>query len=360
MKIQARDGEIDLSNPENVRKGMLFRVPMPDGPRDIVAACDGNFGVPAEAGRFLGCHPEIACESLLLLDTPPARRAKASFTIEHRSEALLRETLAWLKKAAPCTVCGQGVEFWACPMRWKVETLPFRPAERFEVELEEVAEERRSPATFAGIPFPDPIGSLIGKLGAAPNDLVVPREIVPIPLSSTEYNVFQEQRERLDDEISAALLGKSATTFALYIDGNKVFPTAEDAARGAVALLAWCCRLWDASPAGQFAARDVAVAKAIADVPEGCDPARWTNVVRACGAHSVERSEEAPEAAGAAEFADLFGWGIDIARAVLPTYAYERRVGWPRHVARSRALTGREGAELRAAVRAIAAYEAGR
>ncbi len=57
MIVKSATGDVDLSVPENVRRGMLFR----GNGRDFVAACDTQFGFNDGAPyTFLGCHPEIA------------------------------------------------------------------------------------------------------------------------------------------------------------------------------------------------------------------------------------------------------------------------------------------------------------
>lgn len=57
MIVKSATGDVDLSVPENVRRGMLFR----GNGRDFVAACDSQFSfLDGAPYTFLGCHPEIA------------------------------------------------------------------------------------------------------------------------------------------------------------------------------------------------------------------------------------------------------------------------------------------------------------
>lgn len=119
----------------------------------------------------------------------------------------------------------------------------------------------------------------------------------------------------------------------------------------AVALLTWCCRIWGQSAAGQLAARDAAVAKAIADVPEGCSATGWANVVRVIAADAVERF---PRLGGADQGATIAMHAAMWAPFVA-AYARERAAGYGCEVAAERV---RDGSVC--VLRLLAAYEGGR
>lgn len=120
----------------------------------------------------------------------------------------------------------------------------------------------------------------------------------------------------------------------------------------AVALLSWCLRLWAASPAGQIAARDAAVARAIADVPAGCDGERWANVVRVIAALGAECGAPMQEQIG------WLGHRTRIFAPLVAAYAAERRAGYSREQAALRATAKLGGAANASWL--FAAYEAGR
>lgn len=121
-----------------------------------------------------------------------------------------------------------------------------------------------------------------------------------------------------------------------------------------VAVLTWFCRLWDASPAGQLAARDAAVEKAVAEVPAGCDAGRWGNVVRTIAADLWELQ------AGRDGFDSLFRYMVHETGVNATRYAALRAQLFG-HEAAVREVLRIDGYEVRPAmVRLLAAYEAGR
>jgi hypothetical protein len=104
----------------------------------------------------------------------------------------------------------------------------------------------------------------------------------------------------------------------------------------------------------QETARDAAVAKAIADVPEGCDPQRWANVVRVIAADMMEHvlvTEMNGEGA-----AQLIASQAQYAREAAVEYARDRFVhGYAVTAAVDRSARGSPVSR-----RIFAAYEAGR
>jgi hypothetical protein len=63
---------------------------------------------------------------------------------------------------------------------------------------------------------------------------------------------------------------------------------------GTVALLAWACRLWAASPEGKRAAQERALVALVNAVPEGLDPGGWRAAVLACHESCARLKNYAP------------------------------------------------------------------
>jgi len=132
----------------------------------------------------------------------------------------------------------------------------------------------------------------------------------------------------------------------------------------------WCsddCRAQD-----QLAARDVAVAKAIADVPAGCDPGGWANVVRVLAADNWDGPYPRAMARNRAGFPQYLAEEVADARESIAGYARARFVfryspaaalRWVLEAEAASAGLRPENVEVGAvklAERLFAAYEAGR
>lgn len=103
--------------------------------------------------------------------------------------------------------------------------------------------------------------------------------------------------------------------------------------------------------------RDAAVAKAIADVPKGCDPLRWANVVKVLAAGVVERQRNAGQF-GAMFHDDVYETD---ARPAVREYARWRFVHrYSREEAARMTLASMGCARCKFTERLFAAYEAGR
>jgi hypothetical protein len=143
------------------------------------------------------------------------------------------------------------------------------------------------------------------------------------------------------------------------------FESAQGAA-AAVVLGRWLRSVWDATPAGQLVARDAAVAKAIADVPEGCDPGGWANVVRVLAADNWDGPYPRATARNRAGFPQHLHEEVADIRQSIASYARARFVFGYSPAEALRWVLEAEGGEeaepgaIKLAERLIAAYETGR
>lgn len=133
----------------------------------------------------------------------------------------------------------------------------------------------------------------------------------------------------------------------------------------ALGLFVWLRRLWEATPEGLLAARDAAVATAIADVPEGCDARGWANVVRVIAADNWCGHTERDTRRAQESFSRFFASDLADAAPSISVYARRRFVFGDSRAQALRWVWEYEGGEdvpgaLKLAERLFAAYEAGR
>jgi hypothetical protein len=259
MKIQTNAGETDMDfeDPENVRKGMS-----PAGTIEIGAGLQSM---------------TLACRGLVVLDTPPNRRASAEIVIEHRDEALLARAMDWLREAAPCEVRGSGVTFRACPMRWKSELLDQR-AHRILVDLEEIAGAATWEGTIdtrASIGFGlAPAGASLFEDGTFSCHCGARHPEAHTSECKHWMRMLADGRSQADKHDVEFFAGEMALSAAEV----RVGLLATAAGIGAVALLTWVCGM---TPGARRPAQEAPLVALVAAVPAGLDPAGWRAAVLA-------------------------------------------------------------------------------
>lgn len=276
-------------------------------------------GAPPQAVLTVGSGLDAVSIAVEMTPLPPRHHPMGRETIARPREVRARARfsaappgglLAALERGEPCmlTERGEPSKVFAC--EWSVASLPdardvveltlrLQDFAGRAVDLERVEAEARmalardpQPLTITGVPS-ESAPALFGRIDpraeirfcdadadGASRTLATLRDdrTFSCACGSTDPTTHKDGCE-LPWRYRAAVFS-TATVIGTWED---VVAAVQRTLLGAscVALLAWCRRLWDATPEGQRAAREAALVALVRDVPEGLDPVGWRAAVLA-------------------------------------------------------------------------------